>query len=336
MQLFPKPFEPASGLMNATFTQFLSPKFGLYAGKIFVYDGFKGEFAGDVRNQFMNASPNFPMALALAPISAYGGGIVVLPWEGAVFSAMAADASGTATNNDISEAFDDGATVIATGKVTIKPFGLLGHQGLGGLWSNKTRLSLNQDPANLGNFLLKEEFPLLGNPGPVLRRILERFAPGLLTPVRPANREHSTWAVYYAFDQYFWHPGGDQKRGIGMFFTFAASDGDANPIKYSYATGIGGNGAVPGRPHDNFGVAWARTQLSNNFVPFLRTNLDLGLDHEDVVEIFYNAAVTQWLRMSLDLQIVNPGLQKTLNSSGTGLKNVDTAVVGGVRMYIRF
>jgi hypothetical protein len=40
--------------------------------------------------------------------------------------------------------------------------------------------------------------------------------------------------------------------------------------------------------------------------------------------------------MSLDLQIVNPGLQKQLNSSGTSLKNVDTAVIGGVRMYLRF
>jgi hypothetical protein len=40
--------------------------------------------------------------------------------------------------------------------------------------------------------------------------------------------------------------------------------------------------------------------------------------------------------MSLDLQIINPALKKTLNSSGTALKNVDTSVVGGVRMYIRF
>jgi hypothetical protein len=50
----------------------------------------------------------------------------------------------------------------------------------------------------------------------------------------------------------------------------------------------------------------------------------------------YNAALTSWLRMSLDLQIVNPGLQKAVNSTGTGLQNIDTAVVGGVRVYVRF
>ena len=42
--------------------------------------------------------------------------------------------------------------------------------------------------------------------------------------------------------------------------------------------------------------------------------------------------------MSLDLQVIDPALNKALASSGlsSGLKNVDTVVVGGVRMYIRF
>jgi porin len=334
--LLPKPDEPSSALMNATFTQFLSTKFGVFAGKVFVLDSFKGEFSGDIRNQFMNTAVAFPMALDLIPISAYGGGVIGLPWEGVILSAMALDASGTPTNSDISEAFDNGTTVIASAQVAIKPFGLVGHQNLGGLWSDKSRLSLIQDPSNFANFLLKEKFPLLGNPGPILERILERFAPGLLNPVRPANRDNSTWAMFYGFDQYFWQPAGDPKRGIGMFFNFGAADGDTNPVKYSFATGIGGNGVIPGRKSDNFGVGWAHTQFSDNFVPFLRQQLHLGLEHEDAFEMFYNAAITQWLRMSLDLQVINTGLQKTLSDDRNSLKGVDTAVIGGVRMYIRF
>jgi porin len=205
---------------------------------------------------------------------------------------------------------------------------------VGGFWSNKTRLSLKQDPSNIARFLLEERFPRLGDPGPLLRRILERFFPQLLVPVQPANREDSTWSVFYGFDQYLWQPAGDPKRGIGVFFNFGASDGNPNPIKYSYSMGIGGNGIVPGRPHDTFGIGWARTQFSDNLVPFLRQTLDLGLDHEDAVEMYYNASLTRWLNMSLDLQVIDPALKKTLGSSG--LKNVDTAVVGGVRMYIRF
>lgn len=332
--ILPKPNEPTTALMNATFTQFLSPKFGLFAGKIFTLDAAAGEFAGNYRTQFMNTGLVIPATLALVPISAYGGGIVVLPWENVILSALAIDPSGTPTNNDVSEAFDDGATVVASGKVTIKPFGLVGHQSVGGMWSNKSRLSLIQDPSNVARFLLQERFPRLADPGPILRRILERFFPGLLVPVQPANREDSTWSVFYGFDQYLWQPAGDPKRGIGVFFNFGASDGDANPIKYSYSMGIGGNGVVPGRPHDSFGIGWARTQFSDNLLPFLRQTLDLGLDHEDAVEMFYNASLTRWLNMSLDLQVIDPALKKTLGSSG--LRNVDTAVVGGVRMYIRF
>ena len=91
--------------MNATFTQFLSPKFGLFAGKVFTLDGFKGEFTGDIRNQFMNTALAFPMAGDLIVLSGYGGGVVALPWEGVILSAMALDADGTPTNSDISEAF---------------------------------------------------------------------------------------------------------------------------------------------------------------------------------------------------------------------------------------
>jgi porin len=336
MAIFPKPNEPTSALLNATFMQFLSPKFGLFAGKIFTLDGFKGEFSGDIRNQFMNLGLVIPAALAFVPISAYGGGVVALPWEGVVLSAMVLDPSGTPTNNDLSDAFDDGVSIVASGQVTVKPFGLVGHQTVGGFWSSKNHLSIQQDPTNIGRLLLEERFPRLADPGPILRRILERFFPGLLVPTQPPSREDSTWTVFYAFDQYLWQPAGDAKRGIGIFFNFGASDGTANPIKYSYAMGIGGNGLVPGRPHDNFGVGWARTKFSDDFVPFLRQALDLGLEHEDAVEIFYNAAITPWLRMSLDLQIVNPGLQKAVNSTGTGLRSIDTAVLGGVRVYVRF
>ena len=209
------------------------------------------------------------------------------------------------------------------------------RSGRRGAWSNKDRTSLIQDPANIGDFLLTARFPRLGNPGPNLRQIVERFAPALLNPVQPLNREDSTWAIVYGFDQYFWQPEGDPKRGLGVFFNFGATDGDANPVKYSYNVGIGGNGVVPGRPDDKFGIAWARTQFSDNFVPVLRQTLDLGLDHEDAIEMYCNASITPWVTLSLDLQVINPALQKTLDSNNR-LTDVDNTVVVGLRTYIRF
>jgi hypothetical protein len=45
--------------------------------------------------------------------------------------------------------------------------------------------------------------------------------------------------------------------------------------------------------------------------------------------------MTMGLGLTVDLQVVNPGLKKTLTSSGE-LKDVNTAVVGGLRAYVRF
>jgi hypothetical protein len=115
--------------------------------------------------------------------------------------------------------------------------------------------------------------------------------------------------VFYGFDQYFWHRRGRSEARNRDGLQRRRLRRRREPNQVQLLDGDRRQGVVPGRPHD-----------SDNLVPFLR--LDLGLDHEDVVEIFYVAAITQWLRKSLDLQIVNPGLLRTLNSGGTGLDEV--------------
>jgi porin len=336
ISLLPEPGNTTTGLMNLTFTQFLSPYFGVFLGKVNGLGADDNTFAHDYHSTFLNSALDFNMALALFPLTAYGGGLVLLPWEGATFTVAALDPSGTATNNDVGDAFQDGVLVTAEGRITLKPFGLVGHQLLGGGWSNKERLALQQDPSNLARSLLAQEFPRLADPGPVLTRFLERFFPGLLVPTQPLHRLGYTWSVYYNFDQYLWSPEGAPDRGIGLFFRFGASDGVANPIKYAYNVGLGAKGLVPGRPCDNFGIGWARTELSGNFVPLLRQQLRLGLGHEDAIELYYNAALTPWLSAALDLQIIEQALAKTLDASGAQLTDLDTAVVLGLRVYARF
>jgi porin len=332
--LLPEP-DTTTALMNLTYMQFLAKWLGVFVGKINGLDADANAFAHNYRTQFLNFGLNLNLAAATAPVSAWGGGVVVVPWEGAVFTASILDPSGTPASNDLGTIFEDGVGVGAEGRVTIKPFGLVGHQLLGGYWSNKERLTVEQDPTNVARFLLTERFPRLSDPGPVLQRILERFFPQLLVPVQPAKTQDYTWTIYYNFDQYLWSPKTDPNKGIGVFFRFGASDGKVNPIKYTYNVGVSGNGVVPGRPFDTFGVGWSRIEFSDDFVPFLRDALHLGLDHEDAIELYYNVAVTRWLGLTVDLQIVEPGLKKTLTSSGQ-LKDVDTAVVGGLRAYVRF
>jgi porin len=97
--LLPAPNDQTSALVNATFTQFLNPTFGLFAGKIGTLDLMMGEFAGTYRTQFLNTGLTFPMNLAMVPLSAYGGGLIVLPWESLALSALVFDPSGTPTNS---------------------------------------------------------------------------------------------------------------------------------------------------------------------------------------------------------------------------------------------
>ena len=47
------------------------------------------------------------------------------------------------------------------------------------------------------------------------------------------------------------------------------------------------------------------------------------------------AILAKSIGLSLDLQIVPPAVKKTVSSSG-GLKDVDTAVIGGARAFVRF
>src|SRR5262249_22472156 len=160
--------------------------------------------------------------------------------------------------------------------------------------------SIQQDPSNIARFLARERFPKLNDPGPVLTDILQRFFPSLLVPVAPLNVETHAWNFYYNFDQYFWSPEGKPDAGVGAFFRFGISDGIANPVKYHYNVGIGGKNVVPRRPLDTFGIGWSRTQFSSDLVPFLRDNLDLGLKHEDAVEMYYNFGVTPWFNVTAD------------------------------------
>ena len=54
------------------------------------------------------------MTLSQVPISAFGGGVIVLPQEDIMLSALALDPSGTPDSNDIGKAFSDGVMLVAT------------------------------------------------------------------------------------------------------------------------------------------------------------------------------------------------------------------------------
>jgi len=72
---------------------------------------------------------------------------------------------------------------------------------------------------------------------------------------------------------------------------------------------------VPGRPDDSFGIGLARTQFSSSFLPFLRQQVNLGLQRADAIEMYYNMAITPWMNPTSDLRIVDSGLNKAISQT---------------------
>jgi porin len=330
--LLPKPVDNATGLQEFTYTQFLSHQFGVTLGKI---NGIAptAEFFSDYTTQFQNIGLNIPLVLALVPLSAYGATAIYLPSHEVTLVGMVLDPNGTIDNDDLNDAFDGGVMSLFFGDLKIKPYGLHGHQSVILAYSNKDRTSLVQNPANVGRLLAEARFPLLGDPGPILIEIFDKL--GIPPTADPLNEKSDAWSAIYRFEQYLWQPAGNPTGGIGMFFSAGVSDGKANPIKHAYSAGLAGKGVVPSRPSDDFGIGWVRTEFSDDFLPELSATFDLGLDHEDAVEIFYNAEVTPWLNITPNFQIISPALNKTLDAN-SDFEDLDTTYIVGLRVGIRF
>ena len=321
-----------TGLQELTYTQFLSEKFGVFLGKINSIAP-TNVLHGDYTTGFLNTGLNFPLTLGMVPLSAYGAGALYLPSHDVTLVGMLLDPNGTIYEDDLGDAFDGGVMALVSADLKVRPYGLPGHQNVILTYSNKDRTSLVQDPRNIGRMLLDKRFPRLGNPGPILSEIFEKR--GIAPTAAPLNEESNTWAAVYSFEQFVWQPAGNPTGGIGLFFSAGVSDGKANPVKYSYSLGLVGKGVVQSRPRDDFGIGWTRSEFSDDFVPVLRDEFDLGLDREDAVELYYNAAVTPWLSISPSVQIISPALDRALDSSGN-FRDLDTTYIVGVRVGVRF
>src|SRR5262247_534482 len=78
-----------TGLMNLSYMQFFSKQFGVVVGKLYTLGADDNAFAHDFRSTFLYTGLDFNMTLDLFPFTAYGGGIILAPWDGAVFTVSA-------------------------------------------------------------------------------------------------------------------------------------------------------------------------------------------------------------------------------------------------------
>jgi porin len=112
-------------------------------------------------------------------------------------------------------------------------------------------------------------------------------------------------------------------RGLGVYGRVAVGDGNPNPIQSMFSGGLSGHGMIAGRPRDSFGLGYFNYGFSDELAGSLQEVLPLGT--EQGLEVFYNAALTGWLRLTADLQVVSPVR-----------KERGTAVIGSLRLNVAF
>ena len=309
-QFFPMPGREELNIPAVTFTQFFSEYAGVFVGKLDTTSGDANEFAhGKGDTQFFNLALNFnPVAVLAGPYSTLGGGIMVLPTKdpnSAIISVSAISSDGKANSSGFDTLFKGNTTYAVEGRMRTDFFGLTGHQLLGGMYSTKDFASLNQS----------------------LRFIIENGA---------IEQKNNSWCFYYNFDQYLYEP--KKGKGIGIFGRFGASDGNPNPMHYFYSIGIGGKGVIPGRAQDTFGLGYYYIDIrSPKFTGPLTTREFLRDEYG--VEAYYNIAITSWMKLTPDIQVVRPAQKKQIVGqdilTATG-KDVDTVAVIGLRLRLVF
>jgi porin len=307
-QLFPLPGGGNVAVPAWNFTQFLSH----YAGVTFGKQEFSGadmnEFAhGKGDTQFFNLGFNLNPAALTVPYSSLAAGVVVLPTADpnkAIVSLLVVSATGKASTVGFDEL--DGPLLAGEGRVRTDFFGLTGHQLVGTYYSWKTYTSVDQ----------RLDLDVIEN--------------------RKLAAHNGTWGMYYNFDQYIYQPDTEKDQGVGLFGRFGATAGDPIPIQYFYSIGVGAKGPFESRPFDQCGIGYYYSSINNPSLQLPFTTRKF-LQDEWGFEAYYNIALTRWLLLTPDIQVVE-GAQKNqmLNLREGETKPIDTAVVLGLRARIVF
>ena len=289
--------EPANSfvLPQVTFTQFFSPEFGITVGKfatIGATGGDQNEFAhGKGNDQFLNLAFNInPVSALTVPYSTLGISAVFLPTKDFVGALTVLDPHGKADSAGFDTLFANGATFAIEGRYTTRFFAKKGHQLLGATFSTSDYADLDQRVVNL------------------------------IIPNLPTKEANQSWAIYWNADQYFFQPDPLVDRGLGVFARFGVSDGEANPIGSFASAGIGGKGMIPEREHDGCGMGYFYSWVASN-----RVTSELGFEDAQGFEAYYEAALTPALRVTPNIQWIEPSQER-----------VDPSWNVGVRLYAAF
>ena len=291
-------------------------------------------FAGNYRFQFQNFAFNNNLMLGpYAPgLSTWAGAIIWTPMPWLSVTTAALDTNGTAEN--FADDFFKDVTILQEFGFRYQLDRRPGNFRVGWILSTKDRIDLS------------EPFTVRGDGRPDFR---DGF-----------NTQGESFMFYGNFDQFFYTlppqpsstpPTADSPelsqppaseaapapagppltppRGLGAFGRFGVGPDDRNFISTFASLGIGGNGAIPSRPYDNFGLGWYYLGFSSDArdIAVIRAFSPTGFAAENGLEVYYTAALTPAIQLTADAQyIFSPALSSNSNN----------ALVLGGRLQVNF
>ena len=212
--------------------------------------------------------------------------------EPATFGLWIYDPTSVLNKSVFDKPFADGVTIRGSVEFPVTIAGRTGHQGFVATYSTK----------NGTDWGTLDDIPI--------------------GPASPVGIKNDRYYFGYTFNQYLYQSNENPKEGVGLFGQFGISDGNPNPLYWSGFVGVGGTGLIPGRSRDNWGFGYYYDAFSGELKDSLATAPKLR--NEQGWETFYNFAVTPWLVLGADVQVVNPALAAR------------TAAFAGLRTVIRF
>ena len=120
----------------------------------------------------------------------------------------------------------------------------------------------------------------------------------------PATKK-GFWFASYAIQQNLFQSRDNPNVGWGLFGLGNVTDGNPSPVKWSVIAGLAGNNLLEGRENDRWGAGFFHYALTEPLLAGLAA-VRVNRRSEGGVETFYNLAITPWLRLSGDCQVIDP------------------------------
>lgn len=262
--------------LSLVITQAFSERTSLSVGKFNMLDAASKTplLGGGGITTFFNTALAAPVSGVTPPYIL--GGIFSYKTDPVAVTLMVYDPRGAQDPQVLRHPFEDGVTTSLSLTFPVTIAGNSGYQSIRGVYSTLS--------------------------GTDFRDIPDLILPGGDTEIGTID---GYWFASYSFQQYLVQDSADPSRGWGVFGQLAVSDGNPNPFGWSGFIGLGGSSLIADRPDDTFGISY----FYYGFSAALKDSLDdlnYQLRNESGVEAFYNAAVTPWLNLTADGQIIIP------------------------------